>query len=342
MKQNVLGKTGLRVSALSFGASSLGGVFHPVAEADAIGAVHAALDCGINYFDVAPAYAATSAEVLLGQALKGVARDRYYLSTKVGKSTRPGGYGADIFDFSRAAIRASLDASAARLGTDFFDIVHLHDIEYQGRRHTERALSEGLAALHELKAEGRIGAVSVGTYPLDLWHRIFNESEVDVALIHNHYCLNDTGLLGLLPQAADRIIGIINGSPFACGLLTDRGPAAWHPATPAERRVMREAAEFCRLHGVSIGKLALQFASQNPAVPTTLFSSSRAAVVRLNVAWHEEPYDPDLLAAVQAVLAPLMSKPWDFAAAGSINVIPPSLSDVSAGNPAQNINRTQV
>jgi len=315
MQTNLLGKTGLRVSALGFGASSLGGVFHPVAESEAIGAVHAALDGGINYFDVAPAYAATRAEILLGVALKGVARDRYYLSTKVGKATRPGGYGEDTFDFSRVAIRASLDASAARLGTDYFDIVHLHDIEYQGRQHTERALSEGLAALHELKSEGRIGAVSVGTYPLDLWQRIFCECEVDAALIHNHYCLNDTGLLDLLPLAAAKNIGIINGSPFACGLLTDRGPAAWHPATPAERRVAHEAAEFCRLHGVPISKLALQFASQNPAVPTTLFSSSRAAAVRLNVAWHEEPYDPDLLAAVQAILVPLMNKPWDFAAA---------------------------
>jgi len=253
---------------------------------------------------------------LLGRALTGIARDRYYLSTKVGKATRPGGYGADTFDFSRAGIRASLDASAARLGTDYFDIIHLHDIEYQRRRHTERALSEGLAALHELKAEGRIGAVSVGTYPLDLWQRIFSECEVDVALIHNHCCLNDTGLLDLLPPAAAKSIGIINGSPFACGLLTDRGPAAWHPATAAERRVAHEAAEFCRRAGVPLSKLALQFASQNPAIATTLFSSSRAAAVRLNVAWHEEPYDPDLIAAVQAILAPLMNKQWDFASAG--------------------------
>src|SRR6185437_6125973 len=53
MKYNPLGKTGLNVSRLSLGASSLGGVFHPVDESEAIAAVHAALDCGINYFDVA-------------------------------------------------------------------------------------------------------------------------------------------------------------------------------------------------------------------------------------------------------------------------------------------------
>ena len=312
MKRNLLGITGQSVSALSFGASALGGVFHPVEEAEAIRAVHAALDCGINYFDVSPAYAATRSETLLGKALKDVPRDRYFLSTKVGKTTQPGGYGDDTLDFSRDRIRASLDESAARLGTYYFDLIHLHDIEYQGRRHTEWALGEGLDAVRELKAEGRIGAVSFGTYPLDLWHRIFNDYEVDAGLVHNHYCLNDTRLLELLEVAAQKNIGIINGSPFGSGLLTDCGPADWHPATPAERQVALTAAEFCRQQGESLSKLALQFASQHPAIPTTMFSSSRPAAVCRNVAWHEEPFDPQLVAAVREILVPLIDKQWAF------------------------------
>jgi L-galactose dehydrogenase len=160
MKYNPLGTTGLNVSRLSFGASSLSGVFRPVDEAEAIRAVHAALDYGINYFDVAPAYGGTVSETVLGKALKGIPRGRYFLSTKVGKHTTPGKYGEDTLDYSRARIRASLDESAARLGTDYFDIVHIHDIEYQGRKHAEWALTEGLEAVHELKREGRIGAVS--------------------------------------------------------------------------------------------------------------------------------------------------------------------------------------
>src|SRR6266566_6720220 len=85
----MLGTTGLKVSRLSFGASSLGGIFRPVDEGRAIQAVHAALDCGINYFDVAPAYGGTLAETVLGKALRGISRSRYLLSTKVGKYTRP-------------------------------------------------------------------------------------------------------------------------------------------------------------------------------------------------------------------------------------------------------------
>jgi len=329
MKKNLLGKTGLQVSALSFGASSLGGVFHPVEEAEAIRAVHAALDCGINYFDVSPAYGATRSETVLGKALKGVPRDRYYLSTKVGKYTDPGSYGEDTLDYSRARIRASLDESAARLGTGYFDIIHIHDIEYQGRKHAEWALDEGLATVQELKREGRIGAASFGIYPMDLWHRIFNDYDVDAGLVHNHYCLNDTRLLELLPVATQKGIGVINGSPFGSGLLTDGGPPDWHPSTPAERQLSRDAAEFCRQQGVSISKLALQFASQNPAIPTTMFSSSRSEAVRRNVQWHEEPFDPALLGAVRGILAPLLDKQWDYdAAVDRLKAEPPKVTAI--------------
>lgn len=305
---SILGKTGLRVSRLSFGASALGGVFGDVDEAAAIAAVHAALDCGINYFDVAPAYGGTLAETVLGKALRGVRRDRYFLSTKVGKYTG----GGDTLDYSRERIRASLEASASRLCNDYFDIVHIHDIEYQGRRHTEWALREGYEAVWELKKEGRIGAVGFGIYPIDLWERIFRSVEIDAALVHNHYCLNDTRLLGLLPAARNAQIGIINGAPFGSGLLTEQGPPFWHPASAEDRAVFREAADFCRAEGTSISRLALQFACQNPEIPTTLFSASDPESVINNVRWSEEPLDAALLQAVQCKLAAVRDKDWNY------------------------------
>ncbi len=312
MQYSVLGKTGLKVSRLSFGASSLSGVFHPVDEGEAIAAVHTALDLGINYFDVAPAYGGTVSETVLGKALRGVPRDRYFLSTKVGKYTKPGSYGEDTLDYSRQRIRTSLDESASRLGTDYFDIIHIHDIEYQNRAHTEWALSEGYDAVQELKCEGRIGGVSFGIYPMDLWKRIFATLEVDAALVHNHYCLNDTQLLDLLPVARQKGIGIINGSPFASGLLTERGPANWHPASPAARALFRQAADFCKAQGTSISRLALQFSSQNPELPTTLFSTARPEAVRRNVADHEQPYDRSLVREVTRILQPVLNQEWRY------------------------------
>lgn len=312
MQYNLLGKTGLNVSRISFGASSLSAVFHSVDESEAIKAVHTALDAGINYFDVAPAYGGTVSETVLGRALKGISRSRYFLSTKVGKYTDPDKYGNDLLDYSAKRIRQSIKESAARLGTDYFDVIHIHDIEYQKRKHTEWALTEGLDTVQQLKKEGRIGAVSFGIYPMDLWHRIFDDYEIDAALVHNHYCLNDTSLLQLLPIAKEKGIGVINASPFGSGLLTDRGPADWHPANKEDREIILQAAALCRQHDTSIAKLAMQFSSQHADILTTMFSSSNPQSVLRSIQWSEEPLDKDLLAKVQHVLSPVMNKQWDY------------------------------
>lgn len=312
MKYNYLGNTGLSVSRLSFGASALSGVFRKVDESDAIRAVHTALDSGINYFDVAPAYGGTLSETILGKALKGIPRNQFVLSTKVGKYTDPLVYGKDELDYSEKRIRQSLEESASRLGTDYFDIIHLHDIEYQGRKHTEWALEEGLSTLHTLKKEGRIGAVSFGIYPLDLWERIFNDYAIDAALVHNHYCLNDTSLLGLLPIAQEKGIGIINASPFASGLLSDKGPADWHPANPEERAVFLKVAQLCMENGSSISKVAFQFSTQNPNIPTTMFSSASAESVLQNIHWHEEPVDTGFVQLIQEQLGEVFGKQWKY------------------------------
>src|SRR5215213_3667297 len=92
MEYRALGHTGLKVSALSFGGSSLGGVFHNINEADGIRTVHVALDGGVNFIDTSPYYGITRAETVLGKALKEIARDRYLLATKVGQ------YGEGQFD----------------------------------------------------------------------------------------------------------------------------------------------------------------------------------------------------------------------------------------------------
>ena len=195
MRYNLLGKTGMKVSRLSFGALHWARSF-------------------IRWMRQRPSrrfiqpwtwasttltwlrHTATLSETVLGKALKGIARERYYLSTKVGKYTAPGSYGNDELNYSRARIRASLDESAARLGSEYFDIIHIHDIEYQDRKHTEWALTEGYESGQELKREGRIGNVSFGIYPMDLWKRIFTSIDIDAALVHNHYCLNDTRTAG--------------------------------------------------------------------------------------------------------------------------------------------------
>jgi len=312
MRYNLLGNTGLSVSTLSFGASSLGGVFHEIDEKKAIEAVHVALSLGINYIDVAPAYGGTLAETILGKALKEVPRNTYFISTKVGKNTNSNAYGSDTFNYSEEGIRRSLDESSKRIGVDYFDLVLLHDIEYNNRQHTDWALNEGIQTLNVLKSEGRIGATGIGMYPVDLWKEVLESCVIDVALTHNLYCIHDTRLLSLLPIAKKRGVGIINASPFASGLLTSKGAPSWHPANTFQRALFAKAAAFCKKNGVDISTLALQFSAQNPEITTTMFSSANAETIKQNVNWFSEPINFELLQKLQEILAPISNQNWNY------------------------------
>lgn len=312
MDYTILGKTNLKVSRISFGASALGGVFREIDEEDGIRAVHTALDAGINYFDVAPAYGGTVAETVLGKALRGIPRERFVLSTKAGKYTQPGSYGSDELNYSADRIRKGLQESMARLGVDYIDIVHLHDFEYQGGAHTESAFAEGFPALAALKEEGVIGHVGAGIYPLPLWQRVIAEAPVDAILTHNHYCLNDTRGTELVEPARAKNIGMINASPFASGLLTGGTVADWHPANAEERKIFADAAALCENHGTSIAKIALQFACQRSPFHTTLFSTARTTSLMRNIEWSREPYDSSIVEEVRKILSPVIDKQWDY------------------------------
>src|SRR6266516_4423783 len=120
MERRILGKTGLSLPILSFGASSLGQEFRQVDVNEALRSVHVALDCGMNFIDTSPYYGRGMSEVLLGVAL----RDRYLLCTKLGR------YAPQHFDFSARRVVESVDVSLERIKVDHLDIVLCHDIEF--------------------------------------------------------------------------------------------------------------------------------------------------------------------------------------------------------------------
>ena len=301
MKYRTLGGTGLKVSALSFGASSLGGVFKPVDESVAIRTVHTALELGINFIDVSPFYGYTKAEEVLGKALKGIPRDRYYLATKVGR------YGDAEFDFSAERSAASVDESLRRLGVDYVDIIQSHDNEYGDVR---QVVNETVPALRQLQEQGKARFVGVTGYPLKIFRTILDCVDVDTILSYNHYSLNDTTLEGLLPWLHQKDVGIINASPVSQGLLTNHDLPAWHPAPEDVRRACADAAAYCRSQGTDIAKVAMQFSLANPGIHTTLVGSADPANMEKNVKWIEEPADKLLLGNVKRILAGIKDRGW--------------------------------
>jgi aryl-alcohol dehydrogenase-like predicted oxidoreductase len=147
---------------------------------------------------------------------------------------------------------------------------------------------------------------------MDLWKRVVAEAPVDAILTHNHYCLNDTRGLELVPACTAANIGMINASPFASGLLTGGPVADWHPAGAEDRKTCAEAARFCEQQGTSLAKIAFQFSCQNSPFQTTMFSSSRTSSVTRNLAWFAEALDQSLLREVRQILAPLIDKQWNY------------------------------
>ena len=313
MIYNELGKTGMKVSNISFGASSLGGVFRQISEDEAIKAVFTAIDNGINFIDVSPYYGHLKAETVLGKALKQIPRDRYYLSTKVG---RYGKDGVNLWDYSAKRVTESVYESMERLNIDYIDLINVHDIEFQASMEggLQKVVDDTLPALVALREKGVVGHVGITDLQPENLKWVIEHSEqgtVESILCFCHYSLNDDMLLDYLDFFESHGIGVINASPFSMGLLSDRGTPEWHPAPQPLKDACRRAAEYCRSKDYPIEKLAMQFStSLNPRIATTLFSSANPKNVMKNINYVSEPMDKQLVKDVQAIIGDQMRVRW--------------------------------
>ncbi|MBN25506.1 MAG: aldo/keto reductase [Alteromonadaceae bacterium] len=296
MNYRQLGKTDLKLSQVSYGASPLGSVFRNISEQEGIKTVHSALDLGINYLDVSPYYGDTVAETVLGKALKGISRDKYILSTKAGR------YGPDFadFDFSAQRIEASLDESCARLGVNEVDILFLHDIEFADMR---QVLEESIPCLLALKKAGRIRYAGVTGYPLKVFSEVISQYEIDCILTYCRYALYDSSLTSIIPKLDEASVGIINASPTGMGLLTERGAPDWHPGNEQLKQASLKAVSLCQPKGVDITALALQFAIDHPSIASTLVGTANPANIAKNVEWASRQADAALVSEIQQIFA---------------------------------------
>lgn len=310
MELRELGGTGLRVSAVGFGASPLGNVFGDVPRDTARAAVRRALDLGINFFDTSPYYGGTISESVLGDCLRhaAVPRDRVVVATKCGR------YKDEGFDFSANRVTRSIDESLARLGLDYVDILHAHDIEFT---HLEQIVNETIPALQKIKENGKARFIGITGLPLSIYPYVLDRvapGSVDVILSYCHYGINDTSLVDLLPYLKSKGVGVISASPLSMGLLTDNGPPEWHPAPEELKSACKAAADHCRKKGKSITKLAMQYSLMNNEFSTVLVGMNSLEQVEENVAAALElstsGIDDELLREVEAILEPVKNLTW--------------------------------
>lgn len=297
----------MSVSSLSFGASSLGGVFRDISETEAVNSVFTAVDNGINFIDVSPYYGHLKAETVLGKALKEIPRDKYYLSTKVG---RYGKDGVNFWDYSGKRATESVFESMKRLNVDYIDLISVHDIEFSD---LNQVVEETIPALVELRRKGVVGHVGVTDLQIENLQWVIDHSDsgmVETVLNFCHYCLNDDKLVDYLDYFQEKGVGVINASPLAMGLLSKKGVPDWHPAPQALVDACKNAARLCESRGVALEKLAVQFAVSNPGISTTLFSSANPDNVLKNIRYVDEPLDLDLVMEIQKVIGDQKRVSW--------------------------------
>ena len=307
MEYREIGRTGMKVSALSFGASSLGSVFRETKEGEAVAAVHTAVDSGMNFIDVSPYYGHYKAETVLGKALREIKRDKYYLSTKVG---RYGKDGVNTWDYSARRATESVYESMERLGVDHIDLINVHDIEFAD---LHQVVDETLPALLALRDKGVVGHVGITDLQLENLQWVIDHvapGTVESILNFCHFTLNDDKLLDYLDYFEQRGIGVINASPLSMGLLSRRGVPAWHPAPKSLVDACRRAVEYCDAKGYPIEKLAMQYSLSEPRIATTLFSSANPENVAKNIAFVSEQPDWELIGEVKRIIGDQQRVSW--------------------------------
>jgi len=306
MRTATLGASAVRVTALGFGGAPIGNLYRAVDDDAAAATVTAALEAGVRFFDTAPHYGLGRSERHLGRALAAWPRAEVVVSTKVGRvlvpdpdgAGRRDGEGFDVpathrrvWDFSAAGVRRSLEASLERLGLDRVDVVLLHDPD----RHWRPAVEGAYPALHELRAQGAVGAIGAGMNQWQMLAELVRHTDIDVVLLAGRYTLLDQSSLDvLLPLCVARGVSVVIGGVFNSGLLATATPRpdATYDYAPGSAEVVERArriAAVCARHDVTLPQAALAFPTGHPAVASVLVGMRSPAEVAENLALAARP-----------------------------------------------------
>ncbi len=316
MKYRKLGNTGLEISELGYGAASLGDIYRKTDESQGIASVHAAIDGGINYFDVAPLYGFTLAETRLGKALVGK-RDKIILATKVCRDK------FTEFDFSEKRVIDSIDESLKRLQTDYLDVFQIHDVEFGTE---EQVINETIPAARKMQEAGKCRFVGITGLPVRYLRKVTEQIEIDTILSWGHCCLVEDELdKELRPICSERNIGLMSASPLLQGLLTHNAPPEWHRSPDAVKQAAIEMAAKCDAAGENLASVALKYAVDYPHVATTIVGMSTANRVERNLKALELDIPDDLISDLLKIAKPVMNMMWFEG--NPDNNIPPSDPD---------------
>ncbi|MET0733374.1 MAG: aldo/keto reductase [Casimicrobiaceae bacterium] len=309
-------RTTLRRTPLALGGAPLGNLFSSVTDAEATAVIQAALHGGVDYFDTAPHYGHGLSETRFGRALAGVPRDRFLLSTKVGRLLTPRadaprvqhGYVEGLpfvqhYDYTYDGTLRSLDASLARLSLPRIDIAYVHDIDVAAHGAEQPArfrdmVDGALPALARRKADGALAGYGLGVNDVQICLDTLAVADLDVILLAGRYTLADQSAVDvLLPRCVERDVAIVAGGPFNSGILATGarprdGTTPYFNYAPASPEIIARVARIevvCAEFAVPLRAAALQFPLAHPAVASVLVGARSMAEINDNLTLARHP-----------------------------------------------------
>jgi D-threo-aldose 1-dehydrogenase len=310
-RKNFTAPSGAKLSftELGFGTAPLGNLLQAISEKDAQDTLQAAWDAGMRFYDTAPLYGAGLSETRLNHFLRGRPRDKYVLSTKVGRVLQVSkpeerlGIGKffdipsrrEIYDYGYDGVMRSLEFSLERLGIDRVDILFVHDIDIFNHgtaemrdRHVETLMKGGYKALVKLRDEGVIKAFGAGVNEWEVCETLARRGDFDLFLLAGRYTLlEQESLQSMLPLCEQRGIGIVLGGPYNSGILaTGATPKAVYNYSPAPKAILERVKaieDVCRRHKVKLPEAALRFPLAHPSVVTVIPGGVTPKQVKMNV-----------------------------------------------------------
>jgi len=296
MNYRTLGRTGWKISEISFGAWAIGGSWGDVSDAESMAALHAALDGGVNFFDTADVYGDGRSERLLAK-LKKTRKEKFYIATKAGRRLpvqTPEGY-------SRKNLTAWVNRSLKNLNTDTIDLLQLHcphpEVFYR---------PEVFGILDDLVKEGKLRHYGVSVEKVEEALKAIEYPNVQsVQIIFNIFRQRPAELF--FKEAQRRQVGILARVPLASGMLSGKISRTSKFAKDDHRNFNRHGAAFDRGEtfsgvdfdvaldvtsklkklvppGATLAQLALKWILEFPAVTCSIPGAKRPAQVSENVA----------------------------------------------------------
>ena len=312
-------------SRMGFGASGLGTLYRDVSDDQAQDTLIAAYEGGLRYFDTAPFYGYGKSELRLGRFLRGVPRDSFTVSTKVGRYLIPPlGQAVDyeswanplhlrpVFDYSYDGTMRAFEQSASRIGFADFDLLYIHDADRftHGDRYDAvfgEAMDGCYRALDDLRSAGHVRAIGVGVNESGVAARFLAAGTFDAVMIAGRYTLLEQGALDrLLPMAEAQGVEVVAVGIFNSGILA--APATqvatstynYAPATRDIAETVERLHAICARHAVPVQAVALQFPLGHPAVSAIVIGMSQPQRVRQNIDWAQVSIPQALWADLKA------------------------------------------